>query len=280
MNENKLVRTYRQLLSDFDTHLIKVAETMQQEDIHQLRLVMKKEKALLHLAEFIGGNAVDPQEQLLILSLLFSTSGDVRSAQLNFKLVSKYKKDFLNPFQENQENIEAQSTEEMLGQISWIRKQDLSAQNEDLLQKMSAIPNRIIKQEAWRYLCGKIGEVTMLVGSGNWNENLHKIRKLIKTVDQVVLMMFEKKAAKAPLKPFVKSFKKLDEKIGEWHDYLELGNSLRYFYQQGKYNEYALSCGKIIGKLAGKTEALQYGIVKILESKITPEKLASLENAR
>lgn len=203
--------------NSFLKHLRK-AEDLKEDQIHKLRVDIKNLRVLLALLKIIVSDKKFRSKPLLhLMSPLFKKAGKIRAAAINLKLIHQYKSPAMLKFKAHLKEQIKEAEEGLLKEIKQFKKRKfkvLGTTNVSLFKKEKAEKiNRKIKA----FLDTELIKVRSHLVEMNSDENLHLIRKELKTVKNLVSILKNiDQKYKAP-----ESLKKIEttyEKIGKWHD--------------------------------------------------------------
>ncbi len=184
-------------------------ETGNQDDLHKLRVQIKKLKAMLVLFEDTSAKH-HLLKHFKEVKKIFRRAGEIRDAHINLQLSERYQlKNEL--FEQVQQKIIDEGTIEFKHKgKKFIR--EIKNAHKHLKKQLPKIHNNSIAG----YYQQKLQEVAVNLTVSGFNEDMHDNRKLIK-----ILVYNQKIADKAlnGLLPFNTEYlDKLQEAIGKWHD--------------------------------------------------------------
>jgi CHAD domain-containing protein len=172
----------------------------EKEELHEMRLEIKKIKAVLRLIHF-NDNHFRDHKHYLPFRTIFRQAGKIRDAGLRHELLEQYTT-IHSPFFRSPDKEIKQFIKEMHGHIDVVRKQ-----KKKILAEISKIKSRTYTL----YLHKKNNELNDRLSNGVNQKKLHLLRKLIKEV--IYLTSIHVKKSK------IDSFLiKSDSLIGSWHD--------------------------------------------------------------
>jgi CHAD domain-containing protein len=209
-----------------------------EEELHELRVGVKKMKAMLLLQQGSFNEDRLPAE-FKTIAKIFKKAGKIRKAAMNKKLLKEYHIRDKKLIKE-QNDVLKKKGKEFRDKIDANRKK-LKKQEEFFAGKFSDIKATKIQ----RLFTNEIRTLTNLSLLRLGNLQLHECRKKLKNLLYIFNSLPPVLAKKLKLNNFY--LKKLEETIGEWHDLIDVVDLL-------KENGYAID--KIPGKLhKGRMEA-------------------------
>ncbi len=172
----------------------------EKEELHQMRLEIKKIKAVLRLIHFNNTHFRD-HKHYLPFRAIFRQVGKIRDAGLRNELLERYTT-IHSPFFRSPDKQNKQLVKEIHGHINVVRKQ-----KKGILTEISKIKSHTYTI----YLHKKNKELNNLLSNGVKQKDLHVLRKLIKEVIYLAAITVKK----SKIDPFLI---KSDNLIGNWHD--------------------------------------------------------------
>ena len=118
MRQGVLIDRYNKLSESFQFNFKKTLEDQGIEDIHQLRVTIKKLRAIWSLMETATKGKWTKKEHFTLTSKLFSEAGKVREAQVNLGMITKYRVKYLITYAEYLEKIQSSTTERLLKEMN------------------------------------------------------------------------------------------------------------------------------------------------------------------
>ncbi len=277
MEKNKIIEYYQHLLISFTTYLKNTAEQQGMEDIHQMRVNIKKIRTVLNVLEISSNHEYHKQEHLILFHNLFQAAGKMREAQLNLSLIEKRKVAYMLPYTEYLLQIQKNASEELGKEIQLFNSSKFDVLNKDLLIKCKGIADQAIAKEALTFVSDKLQKVIKLKARTQNDILLHKIRKHLKQVSEILTLLNEIHCGKEVkhLKSVVKS---LASTTGKWHDIKVLIDSMNDFMQQDPKNKNALYLVSLIKRLVIQNDAIRKKIYNQLKTNITKKQIRQLES--
>ncbi|MCB9232847.1 MAG: CHAD domain-containing protein [Bacteroidia bacterium] len=231
MDENHLIQHYYRELGTFREHFAQTRAGLGRDDIHQLRVSIKKLRAILHLLELAGKGAWSTAGLLDLFAQLFKKAGKVREAQINLGLVENEAAECLGSYSKSQEKKLLHRKEKLHAQLEQFDFEKLDQLNQELSQNTKNLLNQTVFEEGTRFVEESLQEVDGLRKKIKDDEVLHDIRIKLKAVHEVLSILADLSPTEELLK-FKAEIKMINELIGEWHDHTVLGSSIQEFDQE------------------------------------------------
>lgn len=277
MHESQLIIHYKNQIKGFREHFKQAAEHQEMENVHQLRLDIKKMRATLALMQFVSSEAFDLREYLNLFSKLFRRLGQVREAQINQELITKNdgagESLLIAHFKQQQQLAEVALRQEMeafdflkLKRIHW-----------SLLQTMRGISNQEVLKGAISHVFKKLMLVDAMKSQLDDPKKLHKARIQLKEVSEILGLINE--IQKVPeLEVIGIDIKTSTTMIGEWHDHRILLDTLEHIGDLNSLSASDQSLPRLVQQIRLQNTEMRENIKKKLLGILVPEKLKLIED--
>lgn len=207
------------------------------EDIHQLRVSIKKLRAVWSLIEKINKDKFDKKNHFQIVKNLFKKAGYLREAQLNLAMLKNETSPYIGNYIDFLNTIKQDNQILLSYQIEHFNFDEFNLINSDLKNYLLELSDMKILLKAELFINKVIKKTQKLHALLPNEEKLHDIRIYLKTVNEVLSIMLEIEEDKK-IKKLHKNLKKLNEKIGDWHDLIVLQNSIKkYISEEENFEE-------------------------------------------
>lgn len=201
------------------------------EAIHQLRVSIKKIRAVLELLDKVTGNGVDADAMMKELERLFKTAGKLREVQVNRTLFESYSPHYLAPYMAYQDRLQLRLEKLFRKQLRLFRMEHVRSLEQEIFHTTGFISDAEtlkITEIVFSKVTRKVG----LLGNRIPDEiALHKLRRHLKSLQEWLLIRHEITQEQSE-EPFLENLRLLTSRIGRWHDLLVLRDSLTTFYQR------------------------------------------------
>jgi CHAD domain-containing protein len=229
--KNKLLTQYVEQLSIFKKHLKSLRKSIGDEEIHEMRVAIKKLKALLNLMELASEGRFKKSKQLNLFRSLYRKAGEVREAQVNYKHLIQETEVPLPTYTNWLINKEAQAKIHFRAALIKFDVDKLARFSKGTKKKVARIRNKSIEYWADRLISEKLARVSLLVGL-NISSELHEIRRLLNASEEILKLVSNRN--RAFLKELIRPYHK---QIGHWHDLWVLIESLNLFMTEHPEND-------------------------------------------
>lgn len=223
--ETKLTAHYLEERSHFFHHVQNCIIRQEEEDIHQLRVSIKRIRAIYDCIELSTKHHLSTAANKQILKKLFKTAGKIREVQINQALLDNYggrsSQRLLNYFDRLKDELSAPFNYE----LSHFQSGELLRQDKKLIKAISGIGEKEVLNLTRTFLNTELQRVGDLFEK-NFDQNLHRIRKSVKAMMEINRLLISISEDES-LILFRKNLKSLSDDIGNWHDLQVFMQSLK-----------------------------------------------------
>ncbi|GAA4848303.1 CHAD domain-containing protein [Algivirga pacifica] len=226
-----LCNYYEKLQNEFYQHTRNTLFRREEEDIHQLRVTVKKLRALLHLIAYSSEGIYHSSSHLTIFKPLFKAAGTIRDLQIHLKLLEKEDTpSFLT--QKLQQEIEIQQTL-LTQQLIHFDFQRLLQLDQHLVKVIKHQSTSKILSDLKSYVQREQQQVEELLKEDHPYQHLHEVRKHLKKVATILDLGLHIRSSKK-LEEQLQAVKTTNTLLGEWHDWDVLAEKLQTFKHTSK----------------------------------------------
>ncbi len=219
-HRNHFISRYQELMDHFLIHFGDLKNQPTKENIHQVRVTIKKIRAALSLLEQ-ADQSFDKAPYLVLFDELFQTAGDVREAQVNQSLVEAFPE--INAFESYLYDAEFGARVELQRFVKRFDTSKLRRLNRELNQVAGKVGDKKIEEEAKRLIGDHLKAIKEFLGDP---QKLHRIRKEIRTLSEVLKYTGDQSNSYSRLATMIDQLNTL---IGDWHDRQVLIDSIAKF---------------------------------------------------
>ncbi|NOR51428.1 MAG: CHAD domain-containing protein [Gammaproteobacteria bacterium] len=274
MSQNRLYRHYNEQIESFRQHFKSTIEWSEVEDIHQLRVATKKIRALLTLMEIASCGRFRKKKHLKLLSKLFTNAGVLREIQVNRSILDEIELHD-GSIDELCQSAIALYREELTKQGEWaIRRlirelasfnwRKLNKLNRRLKKSINGLSTAKIIEESNLFITSQIETIHKLRSRPDNDRELHKIRARLKSMAEIYRLnntmvpdeMLQKKIGR---------LKRLENRIGKWHDYTVLISSIEQFIKNGQGIRIIEPIKRVVEDIRGQNGMLRGEVIDRLE---------------
>ncbi|MCK9202912.1 MAG: CHAD domain-containing protein [Bacteroidales bacterium] len=225
-----LYRYYRKRIASFLASMYKASITCDANDIHKVRVDIKKIFALFHLFEMVIPDTFKKENHYPELRDIFNHSGFIREIQINLHHLDNAGID--NPeiqhFREYLTGEEGRLTKEFLTGIKNFDEKKLKQAEKEIKKITSGISQKKFLNDTVVFIRKKSKKIAALHEKGEGPGTIHKIRRQIKSITAITDMALTLRPDEK-LKQLTGNMTRVEILIGEWHDDMVLLDSIKYF---------------------------------------------------
>ena len=214
-----LFEHYHKIASDFLDYLSKIPGVFEMEDVHQLRVSIKKLRAIFDFFQEATDGKLMAGPNYSTLKPLFKTAGRIREHQINASLLNEYKasEEIQDAFLRMVDLTDRSDKKQLEEEIRNFDRQAFDAIETDIKKYCENEPGHAIVGHMHQFIQNQFQLVQQIM-TGNLNNKLvHKIRIRLKTIKPLLGLAWQ-----LPGSPYTEhDFLKLEETekfIGSWHD--------------------------------------------------------------
>ena len=260
--QNPLYQRFREHIKNFEEHLDKSTSKSNAEPIHELRLSIKKIRALSLILKKLPIENPQVQQLLEQVKPIFKKAGNIREPQVFISLaknLSKYPGQLFGYLK----NQEVRAREKYKEQLENFDLTKWSQRTSSILSTIESLNINKVIECAMAIVDDKNSKIEKLVSKKN--RKYHKIRKQLKVNQEILLLLREMKSS-PDVSDERETVKDLASLLGEWHDFKELQDVI---YNYAKNNGLSFNSKKLVENIRIKRGKLENQIDDILKREQT-----------
>ncbi len=264
MNKSKLIQYYNNQSDTFQRYFNQAQESMEMEAIHQMRVAIKKLKAIWCLLEMLSDKKWKKTKHFSLVKNLFKSAGKLRETQLNLLMTEQFEDINLPEYTEDLIKQEKNYSKKLTLSLEKFELQKLERLNAKLLKAIINIPDDIVLKQALANVKKRNKKIAKTKGLLFNEHKLHKIRIQLKAMQEILAVIEELNTnnAMVTLRSQIKS---LNEHIGQWHDYKILSKSLKQFLSKNPHNQNTSLIKNVIKDINSEQKERQQEIFGLIE---------------
>jgi CHAD domain-containing protein len=218
---------YKEHKKSFFKH-INSAKSLDEENIHKLRVDVKFLRSLFSFFEFLSKNKIGKKKMLKLVAPVFKNAGKIRTTSLNTKLTKVYQSKAILGFKIHLQLREKQQEKKLLNAIKKFDKKKFEILHKKILYVLKKASKKNCVKRIEGYLKVFLENIHTDIIDINNNKKLHNLRKKLKDVKNLTILL-ENISPKRKLILQQQKVKVVEEKIGKWHDTVILVQELEKF---------------------------------------------------
>ena len=226
--ENSLIRYFEERLSILKLHLHNTNLHFKEEDLHQLRVEIKKMRALLRLLDIAVREDYSKKRFEKILRKLFKPGGKLRESQINMAQANEFKLQLADRYKEHLEKKDEIHSKKLKRALDQFITSQLNVFENELSAFIAETDPNHLNTSVFRFLRQEFETIETLFPDISDHKILHKTRMHLKASGYMVslAMALYKDDSLQTLYDGIKSVEAL---IGTWHDKIVFIKSLGKF---------------------------------------------------
>jgi CHAD domain-containing protein len=257
-----------------------LAQTIYSEKaIHDLRVSIKRIKALFRLIEGLRLTKFNARKQFSKFQDLFLPAGVLRDWQVQAKVLRKYQKE-LNIEMADYQGFILKAQQKAQHKLDFVLQ---SLTIDKLIAKKRLKLNSILQKlndedieiQTHRLLEKQFQKARKLNKNIEAPEHLHDIRKIVKAAYYTLTLIYKHKLNLSQSKPF-QILKNIEEMIGDWHDRYVLQERIRRFIRVER-GEILLEYQKLFTQLELENQELIANIQLLVYQKLSLSQILEAE---
>lgn len=258
MKEDVSIYFIRQVKA-FERNFKKAHKGFDMKAIHQMRLSVKRTKALFQFLEAVDTGKFKAKEEFRSIKTLFKLSGKIRDVQVHRALVRKSEEILQMQFPKYDAYLE-QLEEDAIGHFNENFLEMHSAgdllNNEKVRSSISRLSRkRKLHLSTIRLLNSKIKAIDQLRKDLSTDENVHRIRIILKQIHYIFDFSNQGFNYKLFLKMPMNRLKKIEAIFGKWHDYVNAVIFITNYMEHAEMEE-AENCRPLLRKVEMQKKVL------------------------
>lgn len=272
MEEEKLVGYFSKQMELYNKRLARVGKKQDPENIHKLRLSIKKLRSILRMVEIAGKGKFSKKAHFDLLSKVFSEAGKVREIQMNLELIHQQKGAKAIEYDAYFEKKLKRSITNLKAVIGEFDKKKLRRLNKRFLRLSTSLKSDRVARLGLRFMRKRYDYVNTTIRKNGDPELLHKVRINLKMMLETLIIL--RKVRSTQMMEKVKGeLAVLNQHLGEWHDYQVLIEALKTIKSGPKKGLSKNRVSKLLKGNKKKERQLRKGTVREVYDHISKFKL-------
>ena len=269
--QNGLGKHYSVQIWWFKTYFDHTMERQGVEDVHQLRVFIKRIRTVLSLTQIFSGEGFNKKPHFELFSPLFRKAGLLREIHVNEALLYEVGPGLLPLYRDYLSESKDSATADLLAEGSNFNFSAFEVLNKPLLERMNTLSDGQVAKQSAAYLTGKLNKVGALLNLLNDNQKVHKMRIHLQNVRAALRLMHD-------LNPSIKIEKLqsdtelLTDLIGRWHDVAVFVGALNHYATSSDRKRSDDQLENVIDQFSGEKESTRVEIGNALKTYLTEEK--------
>ncbi len=226
--DNSLIKYFEERLSILTLHLHNTNLHFKEEDLHQLRVEIKKMRALLRLLDIAVREDYSKKRYEKILRKLFKPGGKLRESQINIAQANEFKFQLADRYKEHLERKDEIHSKKLKQALDQFITSQLNVFENELSAFIEETDPNHLNISIFRFLRQEFETIETLFPDISDHKILHKVRMHLKASGYMVNLAMELYKDES-LQTLYDGIKSVEALIGTWHDKIVFIKSLGKF---------------------------------------------------
>lgn len=263
MESTAFIIQYQNRIGSFESYFEACKTGGAVEDVHQLRVSIKRLRTILSLMEFAGQDSFRKKKHFRLLSNLFSVAGQLREIHVNQQLIQSYDPDITASYMSALLQIEEDAQLELHDKMHQFKQHKFIKQNQKLEHNYPDLPIEESIASTMQFIEIKVAQIDGLSIDCD-DKKLHKIRFHLKGVVEMYKLINSIRPTDQSMAAEL-TLKELEQIIGNWHDRMVLIASLEQYIDSVANTDKTASLAQLLHTIVIENEESKSGILKLLD---------------
>ena len=209
----------------------KTATDFGKEDLHKLRVEIKKLRAFLRFHELNLSGEYNKKQHFKVLARLFKPGGALRETQMNRSILKRYRTHHLPEYEAYLQKLEEKQTRKLKRAMRQFDLDELGQHNQGVAEILEGMTTDSVINGAKAFINSELEAIRALRNKLENDEDLHQVRTHTKALGYIAKLTNQLQPSEQ-LALLLSSAKTAEKLIGNWHDRLVLRDSLVRFVKK------------------------------------------------
>ena len=251
VNTTLLSAYFEKRIRTFFNHFENTKEHFGIEDLHRMRVEVKKLRAFFRMLELATDHSYRKKSHFKLLAKIFQPGGRLRETQINLALIEKYTSYQLPYYKVYLIEREAKQTEKLKTALDNFNRTELKNLNAQMFLILEEIELLIFAEKVHDFVLQELNTIKSLRPDISNNKILHKIRMHLKAMGYMTKLLNDLRPDEL-LVALHAATKPTETLIGNWHDRVVLSSSLERFMRRNKDNPNKDDINRLINQIEKK----------------------------
>ena len=274
--QNGLGKHYSVQIWWFKTYFDHTMERQGVEDVHQLRVFIKRIRTVLSLTKIFSGEGFNKKPHFELFSPLFRKAGLLREIHVNEALLYEVGPGLLPLYRDYLSESKDSATADLLAEGANFNFSAFEVLNKPLLERMNTLSDGQVAKQSAAYLTGKLNKVGALLNLLNDNQKVHKMRIHLQNVRAALRLMYDLKPS-AEIEKLQSDTELLTDLIGRWHDVTVFVEELNHYATSSRTAKSEAELKNVIDQFSGEKELTLIEIGSVLKQYLAKDMKTPLQ---
>jgi CHAD domain-containing protein len=201
------------------------------EDLHKLRVEIKKQRAFYRFLDELPGGIFNKSEHFKILASIFKPGGRLRETHVNQSLINLYRSYTLYGFKQFLVGKNSKQTKKLARALRRFDLVEFKELNDELTGLLETVDFEIVTSRSLAFIKSELYAIKSLRPQIASDKDLHQIRTHTKALGYIAKFLNELTPSQQLADLLILS-KPAEKLIGNWHDRVVLRISLETYLQK------------------------------------------------
>ena len=223
-----LSKHYLDQIHWFKTYFDQTMKRQEVEDVHQLRVFIKRIRTVLSLTQIFSDEVFNKKPHFELFSPLFRKAGFLREIHVNEALLHEAELHMLPLYQDYLSESKDSATADLLVEGNTFNFSVLETLNKPVLERMNTLSSGQVAKQSATYFTGKLNKVGALLDLLNDDQKVHKIRIHLQNIRAALRLMYDLNPS-VEIEKLQSDTELLTDLIGRWHDVTVFVEELNHY---------------------------------------------------
>lgn len=226
----------------------------QVEDLHKLRVEIKKQRAFFRFLEELPGGVFNKSEHFHTLAFIFKPGGRLRETHVNMALVKLYRSYSLEGYKQFLVWRNIKQTKKLSKALRQFDLLEFKTLNEEVVSLLDTIDFETIQSKSLAFINSELNTIRLLRPQISSEEDLHQIRTHTKALGYITKIL-SNLSPQQKLIDLLRMAKPTEKLIGNWHDRVVLRTSLETYVRKNPDASDIIEAEKLITQINRRNKA-------------------------
>lgn len=226
----------------------------QVEDLHKLRVEIKKQRAFFRFLEELPGGVFNKSEHFHTLAFIFKPGGRLRETHVNMALVKLYRSYSLEGYKQFLVWRNIKQTKKLAKALRQFDLLEFKTLNEEVVSLLDTIDFETIQSKSLAFINSELNTIRLLRPQISSEEDLHQIRTHTKALGYITKIL-SNLSPQQKLIDLLRMAKPTEKLIGNWHDRVVLRTSLETYVRKNPDASDIIEAVKLITQINRRNKA-------------------------
>ena len=274
--QNGLGKHYSVQIWWFKTYFDHTMESQGVEDVHQLRVFIKRIRTVLSLTKIFSGEGFNKKPHFELFSPLFRKAGLLREIHVNEALLYELGSGLLPLYRDYLSESKDSATADLLAEGANFNFSAFEVLNKPLLERMNTLSDGQVAKQSAAYLTGKLNKVGALLNLLNDNQKVHKMRIHLQNIRAALRLMHDLNPS-VEIEQLQSDTELLTDLIGRWHDVTVFVEELNHYATSSRTAKSEAELKNVIDQFSGEKELTLIEIGSVLKQYLAKDMKTPLQ---